>query len=309
VEKLGAEAIAARIRARLDRYMAAIATNYPDAQVFVCLSGGLDSSGVAALATQHFSEVTAVSFDLRRPAQRASEDRVAAERVAHDLGLSLLEATVSEEELFDHLDTVLVEGIDWRDFNVHAALVNAVLAARIEQAVPAHARASALVMTGDLPNEFLVDYRPETYRGTSYYGMPRLKPSALRDILVRGLDTSHREIGVFAAFGLPVVQPYAVAVDDYLALPGELLALEDRKEQLCRKIFGDLLPEYVYSRPKVRAQAGSTDVGGGVLAACVDRGFDQIWLRRRFAALHGVTDPAMLDDFIRAGRYRAAVPK
>jgi hypothetical protein len=126
---------------------------------------------------------------------------------------------------------------------------------------------------------------------------------------VHGLDTSHREIGVFAAWGLTVVQPYAVAVDTYLALDGQFLGREERKQRLCREIFGDLLPDYVYARPKVRAQAGDPKLGGGVLAACVDRGYDAAWLRRRFAHLHGVADPGMLDRFIRAGRFPTAVPQ
>ena len=165
-----------------------------------------------------------------------------------------------------------------------------------------------LVMTGDLANEFLVDYHPERYRGVTYYELPRLPAAALRTSLVRGLDTCHREIGVFAAWNLSVVQPYAVAIDAYMSLGPEFLKLEDRKERLCRQIFGNLIPEYVYSRPKVRAQVGDPGVGGGVLAACADRGFDRRWLRQRFAHLHDIADPGILDRFIRAGHYRASVP-
>ena len=164
------------------------------------------------------------------------------------------------------------------------------------------------MFTGDLANEFLADYEPEQYRGATYYRLPRLSPAALRDSLVRGLDTCHREIGVFAAWNLPVVQPYAVAVDEYLMLGDGFLRSEDRKQRLCQEIFQDLVPDYVFSRAKVRAQVGNPDTGGGVLAACVDRGIDGDWLRRRFAALHDVADPAALNKFIRAGRYSAAVP-
>lgn len=304
VEKAGREA-----RSTLDQYLAAIAGAYPSAAVFVCLSGGLDSSGIATLARHHFPGIVAVSFDLSRPGKRASQDRLIADRLARDLGMPMLEATVNEEELFAHLDTVLVAGSDWRDFNVHAALVNAVLAASIQDAVgTADPARPAFVLTGDLANEFLVDYHPEQYKGATFYGLPRLPAAALRASLVRGLDTSHREIGVFAAWGLTVVQPYAVAADTYMALDPELLRHEDRKQRLCREIFGDLVPEYVYSRPKTRAQVGDQDLGGGVLAACVDRGFDDQWLRRRFALLHGIAEPGSLDRFIRAGRYRTAIP-
>jgi asparagine synthetase B (glutamine-hydrolysing) len=304
VDKAGRE-----IRSHLDRYLAALAAAHPAARVFVCLSGGLDSSGIAALARVRLPTAVAVSFDLVRSGQPASQDRLTARRLARDLDLPLLEVTVTEDQLFEQLDTVLVEGIDWRDFNVHAGLVNAALAAGIDDAVPAQDRsAPVLVLTGDLANEFLVDYHSEQYKGVNYYQLPRLPAVALRSSLVHGLDTCHREIGVFAAWGLTVAQPYAVAVDSYLALDGQFLGREERKQQLCREIFGDLLPGYVYARPKVRAQAGDPELGGGVLAACVDRGYDAAWLRRRFARLHEVADPRTLDRFIRAGRYPTAVP-
>jgi asparagine synthetase B (glutamine-hydrolysing) len=298
----GIEEAGGAIRAALDGYLAALAGAHPESQAYVCLSGGLDSSGIAALVRQHFPGAVAVSFDLAR-GEETSEDRFAAERVARELDMPLLCATVSERELLGHLDTVLVEGIDWRDFNVHAGLVNAALAEAIAAAGPSQ---EALVFTGDLANEFLVDYHPERYRGSTYYELPRLSPRALRSSLVRGLDTSHREVGVFEAWGLPMVQPYAVAVDAYLSLAEDFLRLPDRKERLCRAIFGEAIPAFVYSRPKARAQLGGG--GGGVLAACLDQGVDAAFLKRRFAQLHGVSDPGELDRFIRAGRYRSASP-
>ena len=124
---------------------------------------------------------------------------------------------------------------------------------------------------------------------------------------MQGLDTCHREVGVFAAWGLSVVQPYAVAADTYLALPDDLLVTDNRKELLCRAAVG-VLPEYIFTRPKIRAQVGSVEIGVGVLAACVDRGLDGPWLRHRFAELHDVDDLSVLDRFIRAGRYRSSVP-
>jgi len=296
------------IRDALDGYLAALSQAHPTSSVFVCLSGGLDSSGIAALAHQHFPELVAVSFDMARPDGRGSEDRLTARRLAGDLGMPLLEATVSEDELFEALDVVLVEGIDWRDFNVHAALVNAALARTIDRVALRPAGTTPLVLTGDLANEFLVDYQPERYRDATYYALPRLSGPALRSALVRGLDTCHREIGVFAAWGLSAVQPYAAATDTYLALPAAFLARDDRKERLCREVLGDLLPEYIFTRPKARAQVGGPEVAGGVLAACVDRGFDSAWLWDRFVQLHGIADPHVLHRFIRGGCYRSGIP-
>jgi asparagine synthetase B (glutamine-hydrolysing) len=299
------EEIAANIRATLDRYCAALAASAPDTRVFVCLSGGLDSTGVAILARLHFRDVVAVSFDLYRPDGSTSADRRAAERLAADLGLPLILVTPTEDELLEGLDVVLREGIDWRDFNVHAGLVNLALASGI---AAAHSTTDALVLTGDFPNEYLVDYHPEELGGQTYYALPRLLPAALQAALVRGLETSHRETGPFQARNLPVVQIHAPAVDHYLALPASFLADPQRKERLCRLMFADAIPDYVYSRPKTRAQIGDPEGDGGVLGICRARGIDARTLRRRFAELHRASN-SELNRFIRAGRYLASLPQ
>lgn len=302
---LSVEEIASRIGSTLERYCAALAKAHHGAQVFVCLSGGLDSSGVAILARRHFRHVTAVSFDLERNGEPPSADRTTAQRLAGDLRLPLLTVTVSVDRLLEGLDIALTEGIDWRDFNVHAALVNVALARGIAEARAASdPPAPALVLTGDLANEYLCDYHPETYRGRTYYRLPGLAPAALQELLVRGVETSHREIGPFQAWDLPVAQIYAPVVDHYLRLPEAFLCDPQRKERLSRLIFPNEIPEYVYSRPKTRAQVGDAESGRGVLAACVDRGIDDAWLCRRFAELHRITDPTALQRFMRAGRYR-----
>jgi hypothetical protein len=217
--------------------------------------------------------------------------------------MPMFEVSTTEDDLLDRLDSVLVDGADWRDFNVHAALVNAALADGI-----AGVADRPIVLTGDLANEFLVDYEPETYRGVEHYRLPRLRPVALRTSLVRGLDTCNREMGIFASHGHRLVQPYAVAVDHYLSLDESFLRRAGRKQELSRIVFGRRIPEFVYARTKVRAQVGSA-TGGGVLGVCLDHGIDQRWLRRRFCQLHQIEDESELDRFIRAGRYRSAVPE
>lgn len=303
--------LAHRIRSTLDRYLEALASRYEGARAFVCLSGGLDSSGVAALAREHFPDVVAVSFSLERKRASKSEDWAAGRRLARELEIAWLDATESERVLLDSVDLVLLEGIDWRDFNVHTALVNAALARAVDAAVSSReSGTSVIVLTGDLPNEFLADYQPERYQGAAYYTLPRVSPAMLRQMLIAGLDSCNREVGIFEAWNLPVVQPYAAAVDLYMALPPAFLERADRKQQLARSIFGNALPDYVYNRPKVRAQIGSAgDISGSVLAACIDHGLDQAELRRRFASLHKVGRPAALGRLIRAGRYWSAVPR
>ena len=298
-----APSLAGQMRSRLRRFLAALATRYRGADVFVCLSGGLDSAGIAVLAREHFPNVTAVSFDVRRAGGHVSEDRRSAKRLAQHLGLPLLCVDPTEDQVLDTLDAVLVEGVDWRDFNVHCGVVNACLALGIAAASP-----GGVVLTGDFPNEFLVDYHAETYRGRVYYRLPRMPRAAQRAALVRGLETSNREVGPFQAWGLRVIQPYAAVADLFLALPPDFLEYPDRKERLYRLVFGRAIPEYVYRRPKTRAQLGDPQAGSSVLSILADRGLDDGWLRRRFAELHRVRDLAALERFIRGGRYRAATP-
>jgi asparagine synthetase B (glutamine-hydrolysing) len=295
--------LAGAIRSVLDRYLGAVADAHRGADVFVCLSGGLDSSGIAALARERIPGLKAVSFDLEGR-DGESEDRRIARRLASDLELPLMSVTASPASLLDKLDIVLEEGVDWRDFNVHAGLVNAAIA---EAITVSDGEARKIVLTGDLANEFLADYGEERYRGATYYELPRLRGRALRDALVRGLDTSNREVGIFAAWGAEVVQPYAVAVDFYLSLPPSLLESPEGKQSLGRAIFGDLVPDYVYARPKVRAQVGSSQGDRGVLGLCIDHGIDAQYLRDRFAHLHGVRSDA-LDHLIRGGTYRSGTP-
>ena len=295
-----------RIRDALDGYLAALARSRPAARAYVCMSGGLDSSGIAALVRAHLRDVVGVSFDLRRNSGRASADRRTAEKLARDLQVPLLTVDVTVSELLEPIDDVLVACADFRDFNVHCALVNWAIARGIDGA--AAEDEDAIVVTGDLANELLADYHEETYRGQTHYRLPRIPRPALRDALVRGLDSSHRELGVFGAFDLDCVQPYSAAVDHYLALEPSAFDDEQRKARLDRAIFGEAVPSYVYDRKKSRAQVGDDETGGGVLAACIDRGIDDAWLRDRFAALHGVGDSGDLNRFVRAGRYRAEPP-
>ncbi len=297
--------LASSIATIVRQYLAALAEALPVKNVFVCLSGGLDSTIVALLAREHFANVTAASFDLARSGGKPSEDRQLAERLARDLDIAFLPVTVSEDDLLQQLDLVLTEGIDWRDFNVHAGLINAALAEGIADAVGKEPR---LALTGDIMNELLVDYEPEVYGGRTYYQLPKLPKRALQRALVRGMETSHREVGLFEAFGVPVVQPYAVVIPEYLRLPDRLLADPDRKTTLAHLVMRDTLPQYVYGRAKTRAQVGDPHTGRGVLAICADRGIDEAYLAQRFAELHNVTDVKALSRFIRGGRYRSAVP-
>jgi asparagine synthetase B (glutamine-hydrolysing) len=267
---------------------------------YVTLSGGLDSTTVAVLAREVLGGFTAVTFSVDAPGTAPSDDFRVAERVARDLGAPFEPVLVSAEEVVGLVDAALLYGQDWREFNVHCALVNAAVARHVARR---HPHAPPLLLTGDVMNELMVDYAPESYAGREYYRLPELSVARLRRILVAGLDAGDREIGVFHHFGVEALQPYAMCAAVYAALPAAWLERPAAKAAFVRRMLGDRIPEYVYRRPKVRAQVGSAERPGGTLAVLADRGIDGPALARRFGELFAI-DPTRLTRFLRAGFYR-----
>lgn len=295
---VGIGAIARDIRGALDRTFTRLGETFRDREVAVCLSGGLDSSLIAALATRVFPKVRAYSYSLGG----VSEDASYAERMAAHLGVPFHFVPATPDDIFGALDVALAYGQDWRDFNVHCAIVNELLAREIRRT----SGEGALVLTGDLMNEILADYTPIEHRGRTYYALPKLDPGALRMVLIKGLDAGDREIGVFARHGLDCLRPYCLVLDRYLQLPGPFLGEERAKQRLVAEIAGDLLPSFIMGRTKVRAQIGSDAPSSGILPLFVDSGRDSKWLRDAWRRVMNVGEDRALDRFLRAGSYRSA---
>jgi asparagine synthetase B (glutamine-hydrolysing) len=296
---------AQRIRRRLRTVFQRIGDAVRGRRIYVSLSGGLDSTVVAVLAREFIGEFTAVSFAVSSD-DRTSEDLHCAERVAHELGVPLEVVLSTPQEVMSSIDTVLVYGQDWRDFNVHCGLVTAGLGRAIRELHAASGATSApVVLTGDVMNELMADYTPVQYNGREYYTLPRLPPARLRRFLIAGLDAGDREVGIFTHFGIDVLQPYAMCAAEYAALPPALVEVSRAKQQLVKAVMGCAVPPEVYSRPKTRAQVGSAAQPNGTLAVLVDNGVDNAVLERRFAELYSL-DATALRRFIRAGVYRFA---
>jgi asparagine synthetase B (glutamine-hydrolysing) len=294
------------IRCALETAFLRLAAAFSDRRVCICLSGGLDSGIIAALARQFFPEVIGYTYTFADPGGLPSEDAANAQALATALSIPLRLVTASSDDVLDVVDDAICYGQDWRDFNVHCAIVNEILARAMRRDLDGESPESAcIVLTGDLANELLADYTPITYAGREFYPLPDLETGRLRQTLMRGLDAGDREVGVFARHGLDVIQPYALVADEYLRLPGSLLGRDGFKQALSREIAGDLLPEFIFQRRKVRAQIGNAQTSSGILPLLVDRGVDAACLRRDFCRIFSVHDDACLDSFIRAGRYRA----
>jgi asparagine synthetase B (glutamine-hydrolysing) len=297
------EAHARTIRSALERTFSMLKEKLAGRTVYVTLSGGLDSTTIAAMARKTFDDLHAVSFAIEgEDAGGPGTDLHFARRAAADLGIPLVEIVAAADEVAALVDDVLVYGQDFRDFNVHCALVNAAIG-RALGVRHADDGSRPVVLTGDTMNELLADYTPVQLEGREYYGLPNLGPGRIRRFLVGGLDAGDREVGVFDHFGVDTVQPYALCAAEYAALPGSLVAEDGAKSRLVQAVMGTDVPPYIYDRPKVRAQVASQDKPSGTLALLVGRGIDQARLTERFAELMGV--PAdEVPRLIRAGFYR-----
>ncbi len=287
------------IRKALEATIDDIAELVKDRACYVALSGGLDSSTVAALAAPRIPGLKAVTFSLDFGEDEVSEDMLFARRVAEELGIELIEVTITPDKLVDMIDTVLVMGQDWREFNVHCALVNATLGQALQPADDSR----PVILTGDTMNEIMIDYKPEEYGGRTLYALPDMPTPELRKVLVRGLDAGDREVGIFHHFGLATIQPYAWCIDQYAKLGPDMLGFDMAKQSFAKQAFGDVVPSYIFDRPKVRAQCGSADRQRGTLAATVDHGIDQGTLQARIGELWK-TDLRSLRKFLLLGRYR-----
>jgi asparagine synthetase B (glutamine-hydrolysing) len=294
---------AGRIRQRLDAEFRRIQLLVGDRPLYVTLSGGLDSTVIAAVAQRFLPRLRALTFCLgEESASRVpGADLYYAQHAADSLGLPLDVVCVDSAAITALLDLVLVYGQDWRPFNVHCGLVNAAIGAWLARTHPDGAR--PVVLTGDTMNELLADYTAVTYGGEVHYSLPRLDAGRLRRFLVGGLDAGDREVGIFRHFGIDTIEAYACCADAYTALPEFFVTQPHAKRRLVEHMLIEGIPQCIYDRPKVRAQAGSSVNVAGTLACLIDQGFDASHLAARFAALFEITISS-LAGLVRGGYYR-----
>ena len=310
--ELSVAEFAAGSHAFLERAFQWLASEFKGCRFVVCLSGGLDSGIIASFAATHLSNVAAASFtyldhnDLQRHALGApvgelavSEDFRCAAAVAGALELPLLPVVRSREAVAGAVQTSVHLCQDWRDFNVHCATVNLFLAQDIRAAFPGE---TVVVLTGDLMNEYICDYREERVGDMIYYKLPRIPMDKRRKYFVRGLDAGDREIGVFSAYGLTACQPFAVLAEHYMRIPAPMLERSDLKWALNGALLAPQVTPHV-NRAKMRAQVGGKDLG--TLGLYHRLGVGEAQLRRVWQAQFPTERPETCDDFIQFGRYKA----
>lgn len=235
---------------------------------FIALSGGLDSTIIASKAAKYLNSPIACTLDLGK-----SEDSEKSQKIATQLGLKHLVFPTNEEEILQALDEAPLLCQDFRDFNVHCAALNILLAKNIKQIVELDAKIAidkVIVLTGDLMNEFTCDYTGEIIDGVEYYRLPRVNKKDLQNILIRGLDTSDREISVFNEYGLRCIQLYAALYDIYQSIPESVLNMDDPKKVLNSFQVDSVILDFI-PKTKLRAQVGNRE-NMGILGLCHRKG-------------------------------------
>lgn len=253
---------------------------------FVALSGGLDSTIIASRATRYLKNPIACTLDLGK-----SEDSEKSQNIAEHLGITHSVFPTDEEKILRALDIAPGLCQDFRDFNVHCAALNILLAMSIKQYVDSHDeidKKKVIVLTGDLMNEFTCDYAGEFIDGVEYYKLPNVGKKELQNHLIKGLDTSDREISVFKAFGINCVQPFAALYDLYTSIPESVLTADDPKKLLNSFQVDSVILDFI-PKTKLRAQVGSRE-NMGILGLCHTKGFNNKTFYKRLIDTSGHTD-------------------
>ncbi len=268
----------------------------------ICLSGGLDSTLIAFLASKQFNNIDVVSAALKveqsnNKKNSSSYDFIQAKKIGKGLKVNFNSIYIDTKNILKDLPKILRAAQDWRDYNVHCAVLNYYIGEHISKNFNKN---EYIILTGDFMNEAFADYTSEVVEGIEYYKQPNFSQKVRQRFFLNGLDTSDREIGIFSSFGLSCVQPYSFVLDHYKLLTNDVLSRDDVKYN----VNGSLLPKLLLNKinkRKVRAQVGDSD--GGILGYFIKQGITEDNLRQIFSKEFNVNQK-FLSDFIQIGVYK-----
>lgn len=216
-----------------------------DVPVGVFLSGGLDSSVVAAIMARE-SDQPVHSFAAGTP---DGSDLVAARKVADDLGLIHHERIYTDDDVIAVLPAVVQSIESYEPSLVRSAVPNFLLAELAAQHVK-------VVLTGEGADELFA----------GYHHLRELDVAALRDALVAGIETLHhlnlqRCDRVTMAHGLEARVPFLaremLAVAQRVPLEWKLLGEDGQEKAILREAFEGWLPHEILWRRKEQFGDGS----------------------------------------------------
>ena len=259
--------------------------------IALALSGGLDSSTLLAVGSKHL-EITAHTLELPD-----SVDASLAKEIAYQCSSKFYKHPVSQKDVINSLNRSPILCEDWRDFNVHCATLNHLLADKIKKS-NAHIK---IIITGDLMNEYVCDYQDEPYKGKLYYQLPKISLKSLQKWLVAGLSTSSREDRVFDSLGFFLIQPYAIAYDIYSLLSESDLSVPNLKRK-CNLIDDEAWLSELISTEKIRSQIGNKK-NMGILGMAIDASLDNKEFAKFIAQASGL-NVEDITQLIFGGKFR-----
>lgn len=296
-----------QIRSKIEMFLKTLkGQNYN--KFFISLSGGLDSTAIAYLAKKIFKNITAVTavliddeelakFNKNEFNKQKYHDLANAINIAKELKLEHLVIPISKKAIFVNIKNILYACQDWRDFNVHCAVINYFIAKRINALFP---KFNKVIITGDFMNEIFADYTEEKINSKIYYKQMRVENIQRQRFFIRGLDSSDREVGVYNYFNISCYQPYCSVIDNYLGLGKDLFLKENPKYNMNSQLLSKNIFNLV-GLSKTRAQTG--DINGGVLGLFINNNYDQEKLKELFSNIFKIKHDS-LNSFITTGMYK-----
>ncbi|MFT5658676.1 MAG: asparagine synthase (glutamine-hydrolyzing) [Gammaproteobacteria bacterium] len=216
-----------------------------DVPIGVFLSGGLDSSIIAAIASQ--SKVGLKSFAVGLP---GSPDLVAARQVAAHLGTDHYEYEISAAEVMRDLPHILYH-LESFDRDLVRSAVPCYYAARLA------AEHVKVILTGEGADELFAGY---TYHKT-YENLDALQAELRRSVLAMHNINLQRVDRMTMANGLEARVPFLDRdfLDLAFRIPASLKLPRDGgiEKWVLRKAFEDLLPQEITWRDKSQFDQGS----------------------------------------------------
>ncbi|MFC0524268.1 asparagine synthase B [Pontibacillus salicampi] len=242
----GEQAITSAIKERLTK--AVEKRLLADVEVGVLLSGGLDSSLIAAIAASlNQSDQPVKSFCV---GSEGSEDILRAREVAKAIGTEHYEYVYTQEELVEAIPHVIYALESYEPSLVRSAIPNYFVSKLASQHVK-------VILSGEGADELFAGYDYLSKYETT---------ESLNEEIIRIMNTLHninlqRGDRMSMAHSLELRVPFLdlELIDEALSIPAHLkLHTEDQMEKtILRKSFDGMLPDHVLWRKKEEFSAGS----------------------------------------------------
>ena len=273
--------------------------------VIILLSGGLDSAIIANYAKKYFKKncyALTASYSPKTSLKKKiiSQDLKVSKSICEKLDINHLNVFFDDNFIKKNLVKILYSCQDWRDYNVHCAVINFACANYIKKNFKDK---NIAVITGDFMNEYFSDYDQVIVKNKIYYKQLKKNNKIKQRFFIKGLDSSARETGVFNFFKIPIFQPYHCVKSFY-----ELLSLNNLKNKKSKYKFNKkFLPDKIFkivNYSKIRAQ--HDPITGGVIGYFYKKNINQNKLIKIFNK-NFKTNNLFLKNFINLGSYKTLI--